>query len=203
MAFQPPWWNHLSLVGGGGSTKSTRPSESKGPTVLVGGGKANSLLPTDSYEAIFVPSVKDSAVIRLRGLTPSISPARDNKAVHDIFGVHGGLTEARTARGFYHLTLSKATVEKMFKGEHAMEWRAASGFNLRALSHDHPGQPYRHIGALRSREESSQQGPTAKQPYWGKAGQGKGPGAPHDYGWEYDQWYSPPQGKKLADLWVL
>ena len=191
------------VAGGGGASESARPSESKGPAVLVGEGKTNSLLPTDSYEAISVPSVKDSAVIRLHGLTPSISPARYNKAVHDIFGVHAGLTEAHTARGFYHLTLSKATVEKVFKGEHAMEWRAASGFNLRARSHDHLGEPYRHIGALRSREESGQQGPSAKQPYWGKAGQGKGSGAPPDYGWEYDQWYSPPRAKTSRPLGTM
>ena len=108
------------VAGGGGSTESARPSESKGPNVLVGEGKTTSLLPTHSYEAISVPSVKDSAMIGLHGLTPSISPARYNKAVHDIFGVHAGMTEVNTARGFYHLTLSKATVEKVFKGGHAI-----------------------------------------------------------------------------------
>ena len=144
------------VAGGGGLTESAQAPESKGPNVLVGEGKTTSLLPTDSYEAISVPSVRDSVVIRLHGLTPSISSARYNKAVHDIFGVHAGMTEVNTARGFYHLTLSNATVEKVFKGEHAMEWRAASGFNLRARCHDHLGDHYRHMGGLRSQEESGQ-----------------------------------------------
>ena len=134
-------------------------------------------------------------MIRFHGLTPSISPARYNKAVHNIFAVHAGLNEAHTSRRFYHLTLSKTTVEKVFKREHAMEWRTASGFNLQAPSHDHLGEPYQHIGALRTQDEASQQGPNAKQPYWGSGNQGKGLSAPPDYGWEYDQWYSPPESR--------
>ena len=180
-----------SFVAGGGHSKSEPPGKPQESAAPVASG-VTSLLPEDTYEAVSVPSVKDSAVIRLHGLTSSISPARYNKAVHDIFGVHAGLTEAHTSRGFYHLTLSKATIEKVFKGEHAMEWRTQSGFNLRARSHDHLGEPYRHIGALRTREESNQVGPPAKQSNWGKGVQGKGSGAPSDYGWEYDQWYAPP-----------
>ena len=147
------------VAGGGGSTESAPCFESKNSTVQAGGDKPISLLPTDSYEAVSVPSVKDSAVIRLHALTPSISPARYNKAIHDIFGVHAGLTEAHTACGFYHLTLSKATAEKVFKGEHAMEWRAASRFHLPARSHDHLGEPYRHIGALPNRDETFNKAP--------------------------------------------
>ena len=144
------------VAAGGGSTESAPSCESKNSTVQAGGEKPISLLPTDSYEAVSVPSIKDSAVIRLHSLTPSIPPARYNKAIHEIFSVYAGLTEAHTARGFHHLTLSKAPVEKAFKGEHAMEWQAASGSSLRARSHDDLHERYRHIGALCNRDETNQ-----------------------------------------------